>query len=302
MNQMSRTVCIADPLLCLADSMLFVPHGKEPTFADAERQRLSLAHITSVPLSRRNFLGALFAHRAFVKQTLSNPKVRWVRAGADIISLPAGDLGVLFGMQHAPEGMTEENVRQLHDEGLQSMGLFEINSSKYGNGFGSHTELMGHDRKLIEWMAKYNILLDLSCANHRATYDALDFIRKEGLPSPMVSHSGCYSVFQHPMNLPDGILQAVGEMQGYVGIAITPILPIQLEWESDEPCIETFIRHVAHASRVCGADNVGIGSSAVHVGPIFVTLKENLLRKFSTPAVEGFLGCNFECYLLRSLP
>lgn len=303
MSQMGRTVCVADPSPCYADSMaLFAPPGKKPVFADAKRPCLALAHLTSVPLSRRSFSGALSAHRAFVRQTLSNSGVRWVRTEKDLISLPAGDLGVLFGMQHAPEGMTEENVRQLHDEGLQSMGLFEINSSKYGNGFGSHTGLMEHDRRLIEWMAENNILLDLSCMNHRAAYDALDFIRKESLPGPMVSHSGCYSVFQHPMNLQDGILKAIGEMQGYVGIAIIPILPIQLERESDEPYIKTFIRHIAHASRVCGADNVGIGSGAVHADPMFVTLKENLSRKFSTPAVKGFLGRNFEYFLLRSLP
>lgn len=290
----------ANPPPCRADSMaLLAPHGKKPVFADAERPHLSLAHLTSVSLSRRNFSGALSAHRAFVKQTLSNHGVRWIRTEKDLISLPADNLGVLFGMQHAPEGVAEENMRKLHDEGLQFMGLY-TDSNEYGSGFNGYGGLTELGKKLLEWMSASDIILDLSHVGHQTARCALEFLRQEKLPMhPVASHSGCYSVFPHPRNLPDDVLKEIVNQEGYVGI---PAIPSLLARESDDP-YPALVRHVAHASSVCGANNVGIGSGVVHADvDFFWNLEKSLADKFSTSALIGFLGCNFECYLFRSLP
>lgn len=277
----------ADPPPCRADSMaLIAPLGQKPEFTDTARPHLSLAHLTSVPLSRRNFLGALAAHRAFVKQTLYNPKVRWIRTGANILSLPTGDLGVLFGMQHAPDGMTADNMGEWRAARLQFMALTGADS----NG------LTEYGRKLVEWMTENGIILDLSHANHQTAREALEFIRQRLPLNVVASNSGCSAIFQHPRNLPDDILAGIVSQGGYVGIHTS----VSLLAKEGSSYLEALVKHVAHASRVCGSDNVGIGSGAGYVD--FRTLEKILVKKFSTSAVEGFLGRNFERFLFRSLP
>jgi hypothetical protein len=277
----------ANPSPCYADSMaLLAPPGKKPVFTDARRPRLALAHLTSVPLSRRNFSGALSAHKAFVRQTLSNPGVRWVRTEKDIISLPPGDLGVLFGMQHAPEGMTQANMGEWRAARMQFMALAGADSGG----------LTDYGRKLVEWMAENGIILDLSHASHQAAREALEFVRQNLPLNVMASNSGCSAIFSHPRNLPDDILAGIVNQGGYVGIPISASLLAQ---EGDDPHL-ALIRHIAHAIGVCGPDNVGIGSGIL--GTHFEILSDRLAKKFSTPAVEGFLGRNFEYFLLRSLP
>lgn len=277
----------ADPPACYADSMaLLAPPGQKPEFTDAERPHLALAHLTSVPPSRRNFLGALAAHRAFVKQTLSNAGVRWIRTGANILSLPAGDLGVLFGMQHAPEGMTADNMGEWRAARLQFMALAGADSDG----------LTEYGRKLVGWMSENGIILDLSHANHRTAREALEFIRQRLPLNVVASNSGCSAIFPHPRNLPDDILAGIVNQGGYVGISTSASLLAEV---GDDPHL-ALVRHIAHASRVCGPDNVGIGSG--DEGASFKFLSQSLSRKFSTPAVEGFLGRNFEYFLLRSLP
>lgn len=277
----------ADPPPCRADSMaLLAPPGQKPEFAETGRPRLALALLTSVPAHRRNFLGALAAHRAFVKQTLYNPGVRWIRTGENILSLPSGDLGVLFGMQHAPDGMTADNMGEWRAARLQFMALTGADSDG----------LTEYGRKLVEWMTENGIILDISHASHQTAREVLEFIRQRLPLNVVASNSGCSAIFQHPRNLPDDILAGIVNQGGYVGIPTS----VSLLAKEGSSYLDALVKHVAHASRVCGSDNVGIGSSDECVS--FEFLSQSLKRKFSTPAVDGFLGRNFERFLLRSLP
>lgn len=322
-----------------ADSMAFLaPPGQIPKFTDTDRPRLSLAHLTSVPPFLHDFTGALSTHRGFVKQTLLNPRVCHVRTRVGLESLLGDDIGVLFGVQNAPKGMIETNVQQLRRKGLQFMALAYDTPTEYGDGFRGDGGLTKRGKELVEMMCGNGIILDLSHASHQTARDALDFIRRKHLPvKPMASHSGCYSVFPHPRNLPDDVLGEIGSQGGYVGI---PVLSFLLAQEGDDP-YSAIVQHVVHAIKMCGVDNVGIGSDSIHLdmsmdearacfdrmtqmlsvngtfgeyfpdrppelikhgASMFNLLEKSLSRKFSPLAVEGFLGLNFMDFLIRSLP
>lgn len=291
MSHMGRIVCTADPPPCLADSM-----SPSTSLATAT---VSLALVTSALPERRRHGSphqeALAAHKAFVRETLALPRVRWVRTMNDLIAIPAGSLGVLFGMQYAPNGMTEAAVHEWRSARLQSMAPFAV-ASEYGGGFESDGGLSERGRMLIEWMSMHGIILDFSNAGHRTAREALAFIRQGNLPTPlMASHSGCFSVFGHTTNLQDDMLRGIADRGGYVGIPISASL---LAGESGD-IFRALARHVSHASTMCGSDNVGIGSSVM---VDFMAIERKMKRYFSSSAVEGFLGRNFEFFLLRSLP
>lgn len=287
---MGRTVCTADPPLCLADSM--APSTSLATAA------VSLAHVTSAPPERRRrspHQDAISAHRAFVRQTLALPHVRWVRTTNDLITLPAGELGVLFGTQYAPRGMTETAIGEWRSARLQSMAPF-FATSEYGGGSEKDDGLTERGRMLIEWMSMHGLILDFSNAGHHTAREALAFIRQENLSAPlMASHAGCHSIFPHPRNLPDDVLRGIADMGGYVGISVRASL---LAEESDY-FQSALVRHLSHASSVCGFDNVGIGSSVM---VDFVALERKLRLTLGESAVEGYVGRNFEFFLIRTLP
>lgn len=281
-----------------ADVAFLGPPGQPPIFEpDLLRQPVvSLVHLTSVSPLVNGFANVLSAHREFVKQTLSNPRLCRVGRGIDIESILGDDVGVLFGVQNPPK-MTKADLRQLHDEGVQFMALVYTGRNKYGTAFdepdGGLTE---RGKKLVEWMCEYNITLDLSYANYQTAHDTLNLIRQEQLPMrPMTSWTECYSVSPHPRSLRDDILEGVAEHGGYVGI---PAIAFLIAREG-ELYLEKFVRHVMHAVELCGVDNVGVVPELPHFNTV---VKKKLSKKFSPLAVEGFLGLNFMDFLIRSLP
>lgn len=258
-----------------ADSRAFFgPRGQPPIFNPAKRPQLSLALLTSVPPDMHDFRSALSAHQVFVAQSLSNPGVFCVRTRPHLENLLGDDIGVLFYMRHAPKGMTQYKMGLLQMAGLQSMGIV------YGKNANGEAGLSDYGRKLIEWMCGSGVILDVSCTSHRITYDALDFMQREDLPMHLMA--------SYSKSLPDEIFKELVSRGGYIDIS---------PYEGDE--LHTIF---ANAVEMGGADNVGVGSDHHAVNSLFSTLEKILLQRFSTAAVDGFLGLNFRDFLIRSLP
>lgn len=256
-----------------ADSRAFFgPRGQPPIFNPAKRPQLSLALLTSVPPDIHDFRSVLSAHQVFVAQALSNPRVFCVRTRPHLENLLGDDIGVLFGMRHAPKGMTQYKMGLLQMGGLQSMGI------AYGKN--ANDGLSDYGRKLIEWMCGSGIILDVSYTSHRIACDALDFIQREDLPTHLMA--------SYSKSLPDEIFKELVSRSGYIGIS---------PYEGAE--LHTIF---ANAVEMGGADNVGVGSDHHATNSMFSTLEKILLQRFSPAAVEGFLGLNFRDFLIRSLP
>lgn len=314
-----------------ADSMAFLaPHGDVPKFSKHRRPSLALAHLTSVPPWVKDFEQVLAAHDMFAAQALSNPDMKIVETRADLIV--DGSMGLLFGMQNAPEHMSLERMRILKDRGLRAMSLAYDEQNENGDGCKGNGKLTRHGEEMIVWMAECGIILDLSHAGHETARGALAFIREAELfMRPMTSHSGCYSIFPHKRNVPDDILRSIAELGGYIGI---PLVTFLLAKEGS-PHFDEFARHVSKAVSVMGADKVGIGSDCPYVdmtmaeamtrydamatmlgtrgsfGEYFPDRPELLIKNGSrlfeilTERLKldpGFCGLNFKEFLNRSLP
>lgn len=291
MSHMGRAVCIADPPPCFADSM--APR------TSLAMSTVSLALVANTPPERRWHGSpnkeALSAHRAFVRETLALPRVRWVRTVGDLMSLSPGNLGVLFGTQYVPNGLTEHAVREWRAARLQSMAPFAA-ASEYGGWIRDSYGLTERGRQLIEWIGRHGLVLDLSKASRRTVREALAFIRQNKLSIQlMASNSGCFSIFPHTTNLQDDMLREIADLGGYVGIPIRASLLA----EESRDIFRALVLHVSHASKVCGSDAIGIGSSVM---VDFKALERKLQLTLGRSAVEGYIGRNFESFLFRSLP
>ncbi len=330
--------------LYFADSLAFLgPQGERPIFNPWKRPWLRLAHVTSVPPTRKpidmyDFDTAFAAHCTFRKNALSNALVHTVRTRSD---LDKAGIGLLFGMQHAPDGLTLERVRQLSDAGVRVMGLAYDEASEYGSGYKVGGGLTGRGRELLRWMAACSVIPDLSHLNERTAIETLEFIRDERLPlKPMASHSGCYCVYPHARNLSDNAIRKIIALKGYVGIPTITFLIGKGEEGADH--LGTMMKHFAWINYLRGSENLGVGSDGVHQdmtmdearvhfdrmtallkghlpdglsfpdrppelimggSRMFEIIKERMVwGKFPPGLIRNLLGENFRVFLHRSLP
>lgn len=274
-----------------ADSEVFFARQGEPPIFNSHRPRLDLALLTSVPPFITDFDKALATHIAFKTQVLSNTNVCEVLKKSDL-EHTEGSMRVLFGLQHAPNGMTLRRVKKLRAHGIFAMTLAYDGQSEYGCGFASEddTGLTKKGRALIENMSASEMNLDLSHASHKTAADALEFIQKKKLlVRPMVTHSGSYAVYPHKRNLPDDILKGIAQMGGYIGInLITFLLGAKGSNELGE-----FVQHVMHVVHICGYGAVGVGSDCPHTDMSRVSAKRNYERLTKLLKTNGKFGERF---------
>ncbi|HVS10996.1 MAG TPA: dipeptidase [Planctomycetota bacterium] len=164
-----------------------------------------------------------------------------------------------------------------------------IRSCRDGAGAGVPAGLSAFGRELVGTMNRLGILVDLSHAGERSFYDALEASER----APIASHSGCRALHDHPRNLTDDQLRALGRRGGVAGIVFcTAFLDAAareeearlraseafraiggaseaerflresefLQREATPLSIERVAEHVCHAVEVAGIDHVGIGS------------------------------------------
>ena len=251
------------PKKCRADSMAFFGlQAKPPVFDPSKRPALSLALLTSVPPFVQDFEAALAAHRAFRQQALSNAGVHEVLTRGDLYDDAPENIGLLFGLQHAPTGLTQERVRQLYGAGVRTMGIAYDGPTEYGDGFKGDGPLTKRGIDLLGWLGECGIILDLSHAGYRTTMDALTVASSVTGPEVMASHSGSYEVYPHPRNLRDDTIRQLDLLGGYIGV---PTVTFLLTREGGH-YLESFVRHIVHITGICGHDRgVGIGSDCNHL-------------------------------------
>lgn len=290
-----------------ADSLgFFANPGKDPHIEVQRRPGVSVIHVTSVPSWVEDPGKALEAHQRFKKAALANKDVIHVRQASDV-PVQAPHTGILFGMQHAPQGMTLGDVQVLANAGVQFMALACEGPTEYGNGFNEDGPLTTHGKYLLGWMAMCGMTLDVSSASNQTAIDALEFIRREELPLvPLASHSGVREVYDYPRNVSFDVLLLLKELNGYIGI---PLVMSYICPAADIAHFDRhFLYHVANAGTIVGLGNVGIGSDCVHRDmargiPLFASLERVVADGFqSLKKAEAICGGNFLNYLKRALP
>lgn len=93
-----------------------------------------------------------------------------------------------------------------------------IRSCQEGAGAGVPAGLSPFGREVVRRMNQLGVLVDLSHASERALFDALEVAERPAI----ASHSGCRALHDHPRNLSDEALRALGERGGVVGIVFHP--------------------------------------------------------------------------------
>jgi membrane dipeptidase len=211
----------------------------------------------------------------------------------------AGRKAIYLSIENAYSlGREVANVEKFHRLGVRMLGLTHMLNNEVAD---SSTDPRGAEWKGLsplgrEMMAECNRLGIVLDASH-ASDDVLRDLLEHSATPPILSHSDCRAVCDHPRNVGDDLLRALAAKGGVLQINALPISLVDapgnrrtaaiaevLMRYRDTPLtpeaiaaadrdyevvtkqnpnppttLEDFIRHVEHAVEVMGIDHVGIG-------------------------------------------
>lgn len=232
---------------------------------------------TPFPVFAENFLyhNSAEAHRLAMTQldyyhrlADQDPTIRLVQNRADLEEVlqnhQTGDrslLGILILMEGADPIRHPEELELWHERGLRAVGL-AWDDTQYAPGAwrapGRSLPKAGHH--LLEVMADYNTILDLTHMGEKATLEALDIY-----PGPIVAtHSNARVLVPSERQLSDTQIRRIGERDGMIGVVLYNSF-LQKGWRKGDPkeavTLDHVVAHIDHMCQLLGdADHVGIGS------------------------------------------
>jgi membrane dipeptidase len=193
-----------------------------------------------------------------------------VREAADLqAAKTTGRLGLIYNVQDT--SLLENDlsrVAMLRALGLRVMQMTYNTRNLVGDGCleRSNSGLSNLGRDLVAELNRTRVVMDLSHGGRTTIAEALS----EAKAPPVISHTGCRDLHDHPRNVFDTELKALADKGGVVGIYFMPFLvPNGNATKAD------LIRHIEHAMNVCGEDHVGLGTD----GNISATLVDEQYRE-----------------------
>lgn len=209
---------------------------------------MDFCHVTSVP--------------PFIKKTEDIIKEHlWFQS---LVEKPESKTKYFYGLQHPPEDIPMDHLYRLVDAGISFMGIaYELENS-YGGGFATpDVPLARKGKRLMEFMARAGIVLDLSHAGHQTARDALSYIhyiRERYLFLKVVAtHTACHSVYGHRRNLPDDVLKGIVDRGGIIGLATATFM-----LHPTNNTLYPFYDHLHHLLKVVGADHIALGTDGIY--------------------------------------
>jgi membrane dipeptidase len=134
---------------------------------------------------------------------------------ADDKSIGERQQGLLISMEGADAILEPRQLEEWVGRGLRSVGL-AWRTTRYAGGSGDDIALTPLGLELLEQMAAYHLLLDVSHLSHRATEQALD----KYMGQVIASHSNPRAFCDSDRHLSERNIRKLAERDGVMGIAL----------------------------------------------------------------------------------
>ncbi|NJD18107.1 MAG: twin-arginine translocation signal domain-containing protein [Gemmatimonadetes bacterium] len=195
----------------------------------------------------------------------------------------AGRLAVFYLIQNTEQfGADPDRVDMFWRLGVRSAQITYNERNRAGVGCrqeGDDGGLTEFGRTLIERMNRVGMLVDLSHANMPTMADAIAASKAPVI----VSHTGCDALYPHVRNATDANLRALAGKGGVVGIC--QLRPFLTDKKKDN--LHTFFDHLDHAVKVCGVEQVAVGSDRDHRVVVMTPEYEAELRREEGSQVQA---------------
>lgn len=178
-----------------------------------------------------------------------------IRSADDVLKAKKeGKLGIILHFQGTEP--IEKNLNFVNAFKAMGVGIIQLTYNercRVGDGceVPEDSGLTKFGTRLIERLNECKVIVDCSHTGYRTTREAIDVSA-----SPVVvSHANCSAIFDHPRNLPDDLIKAIGSRGGLIGASASP----QFTALEVPASLEQFVAHIDHMVQLIGVDSVALG-------------------------------------------
>ncbi|MGW9270249.1 membrane dipeptidase [Microbacterium sp. NPDC055599] len=197
-------------------------------------------------------------------------RLAFARTAADVrAAMAEGRIASLIGIEGGDQlGGSLAVLRQFARLGARYLTLTWSRTIAWADSAtdeARHGGLTEFGREVVRELNRIGVLVDLSHVAPSTMRDALAITTRPVI----VSHSGARALCDHPRNVPDDVLAAIGAQGGVVMVPFVPTFLSQARrdwWEAggagEAPAVgvSDAADHLDHVRRVAGAHAVGIGA------------------------------------------
>jgi membrane dipeptidase len=199
------------------------------------------------------------------------------------------DVGVVINTQNLGLAINGnvDRVNKLFNQGMRIYQLTYNYQNLVGTGCSDPSEggLSKHGREVVSRLNDLNAIVDLSHCGYQTTLDTI-----EHSDAPVAfTHTACREVHDHFRGKWDDELEALADVDGYMGIVG---LPWFLDAPEARPTLDQFFKHMDYAIDILGVDRIGIGTDYF---PADSNFPDRLLEGHKQMAIDrGFPRENVE--------
>lgn len=222
--------------------------------------------------------------------------------------------GLILLMENAEPIRSPKQYEEWYERGLYMVGFAWTNTlTRYAGGNATGEGLTRHGRDLLEVMASFNAMLDVSHLSDLATHEALEAFDGHII----ASHSNPRKFMDSDRNLSDVLIRLIAERDGVIGLVMFNLF-IDRNWglSNRRPTLLTVVDMIDYVCQLTGSErHVGIGSDldggfGAESTPIGLDTVTDLwrigellqTRGYTVPQIEAILGGNFLRKLNAVLP
>jgi len=167
-------------------------------------------------------------------------------------------IGIVPLMENADPILEPKELERWYEKGLRVVGP-AWDTSRYAGGTWSGGPLTKLGHALLEVMAEFNVILDVSHLSHMSLYEALDVFEGKHV---VATHCNPHRFVPTERQLPDRAIEQIAQRKGVIGVVpFNKFLKKDWSGRKIDVTLDDVIRMIDHICQVTGnADHVGIGS------------------------------------------
>jgi membrane dipeptidase len=167
-------------------------------------------------------------------------------------------IGIVPLMEGADPIREPKELELWYEKGLRIVGL-AWDTTRYSGGTWKGGRLPKLGRELLDVMAQFNMILDVSHMSHESLFEALDVFEGKHV---IASHSNPHRFVPTPRHLPDRAIEQIAERGGVIGVVLYNRF-LKKDWngKKEDVTLDDVVRMIDHICQLTGsANHVGIGS------------------------------------------
>jgi len=167
-------------------------------------------------------------------------------------------VGLVPLMEGADPIREPKELEMWYEKGLRIVGL-AWDTTRYSGGTWTGGRLPKLGRELLDMMAQFNVVLDVSHMSHESLFEALDVFEGKHV---IASHSNPHRFVPTSRHLPDRAIEMIAERNGVIGVVLFNKF-LKKDWNGRKADIslDDVVRMIDYICQLTGsADHVGIGS------------------------------------------